>query len=78
MKSEADKDKVMGNLRKLKGTEDLFEKISITPDYSSNDREMIKDKVKEAKKQQEENPGRIFKVRGDPKNGLRIVSYAKP
>ena len=78
MKSEAEKDKVMGNLRKLKGTEYLFGKISITSDYSSNDREMIKDKVKEAKKQQEENPGRIFKVRGDPKNGLRIVSYAKP
>ena len=78
MKSEAEKDKVMRNLRKLKGTEELFGKISITSDYSSNDREMIKDKVKEAKKQQEENPWRIFKVRGDKKNGLRIVSYAKP
>ena len=67
MKSEADKDKVMGNLRKLKGTENLFGKISITSDYSSNDREMIKDKVKEAKKT----------ARGKPRENIQSTGRSK-
>ena len=78
MKSTADKDKVMNNLRKLKGTEKDFGKISVTHDYTSTDREKIKEFTNKAKQKSEEDPTRVYKVRGDPKNGLRIVSFAKP
>ena len=77
MSNEDDKQKVMANLRMLKGMEDEFGKISLTDDYTSTDREMIKAKVEEAKELGKRNPERIYKVRGDPKNGLRIMSFAK-
>ena len=77
MSNEDDKQKVMANLRMLKGMEEEFGKISVTDDYTSTDREMIKAKVEEAKELGKKNPKRIYKVRGDPKNGLRIMSFAK-
>ena len=77
MKTEAEKEEVMGNLRKLKGTEWEFGKISVTRDYSSTEREKIKEYAAKAKAQGEQDPTKIFKVRGDPKNGLRIISYKR-
>ena len=77
MKSTAAKEKVMGNLRRLKDTEDQFGKISITDDYSSTEREKIKEFSDRAREQGKADPTRVFKVRGDPKNGLRIISFVK-
>lgn len=77
MKSDGDKEKVMDNLRRLKGTEEEFGKISVTHDYTSTDREKIKEFTNRAKQKSEEDPSRVYKVRGDPKNGLRIISYEK-
>ena len=77
MKSCEDKELVMGNLRKLKGTEEVFGKISVTHDYSNTDREKIKEFATKARLQGQQDPTRIYKVRGDPKNGLRIISYKK-
>ena len=77
MKTSDDKEKVMGNLRKLKGTEYEFGKISVTHDYSSTDREKIREFATKAKLQGQQDPTRVYKVRGDPKNGLRIISYKK-
>ena len=77
MKSDDDKDSVISNLSKLKGTEDVFGKISITSDYTKSERDQIKAMADKAKEQSASNKDRIYKVRGDPKNGLRIVSFAK-
>ena len=51
-----------------------FRKISVTCDYSPEERLMIREKVEEAKKKTEqEGEGKfIFKVRGSPLNGLEI------
>lgn len=79
METKATKHEVMANLRRLKDTEDQFGRISITDDYTSTERE--REKIKEftvrAREQGKADPTRIFKVRGDPKNGLRIISYGK-
>ena len=77
MKTEAEKDSVMANLRKLKGTEEEFGKISVTRDYTSSERDQIKEYTTKAAKQNEEDPTRVYKVRGDPKNGLKIISYKR-
>ena len=78
MKSKAEKEQVMANLGKLKGTEREFGKISVTHDYTSSDREKIRKFTHEARLKSEADPSRVFNVRGDPKNGLRIISYLKP
>ena len=77
MKTEVEKEEVMANLKKIKGTEEEFGKISVTRDYSSTEREKIRDYAAKAKAQGEQDPTRIYKVLGDPKNGLRIISYKK-
>jgi hypothetical protein len=71
------KDDVMANLKRLKGSEEEFGKISVTDDYTASEREMIKDFSDRAKEQGKKDPTRVFKIRGDPKNGLRIIAYKK-
>ena len=77
LKSGEDKEKVMRNLGKLKNTERYFGKISLKDDHTANEREQIRKLTSEAKKKCEEDPDRDFKVRGDSKNGWRIVSFPK-
>ena len=77
MKCKTDKEKVMGNLKRLKGTEDDFGKISVSDDYTASEREEIKTWVQKAKDKTALDSDRIYKVRGDPKNGLRLVWFNK-
>ena len=77
MKTKVAKEKVMGSLGRLKGTEEEFGKISVTDDYTALEREKIREYSIKAKEQGKKDPTRFFKVRGDPKNGLRIISYKK-
>ena len=77
MPTKASKDEVISNLRKLKGTEEEFGKISVTDDYTASERKQIQDFVKKAREQGKQDTSQIFKVRGDPKNGLRIVAFKK-
>ena len=77
MMSKDDKDKAMGNLRVLKGTGDKFGKISVTDDYTNAEREEIKSWVEKAKERSAEDTDKIYKVRGDPKNGLRLIWFKK-
>ena len=65
----------LSNLKLLKGTVEGFGKISVTDDYTSHEREQIKSWVKIAAKKSEEDSDKVYKVRGDEKNGLRLVSY---
>ena len=77
MKTKEDKEKAMGNLRRLKGTQDDFGKISVTDDYTTSEREEIKSWVEKAKEKTSQDPDKVYKVRGDPKNGLRLVWFNK-
>ena len=78
MKTKDDKEKVMRNLGRLKGTERYFGKISVKDDYTSNERDQIRKLTEQAKHQSEENKdNKVFKVRGNAKNGWRIVSFPR-
>ena len=77
MKSKADKNAVMSRLNRLKDTEDEFGKISITEDYTQTEREMIKTWSTKAKEKTDADKDHVYKVRGDPKNGLRLVRFKR-
>ena len=77
MKTKTGKESVMSNLSKLKGTEEEFGKISVTEDYTKTEREEIRKFTAKAREQQQNDSTRVYKVRGDPKNGLRVISYKK-
>ena len=77
MRSIEDKVKVMNNLNKLKGTQDDLGKISITEDYTTTEREEIRRWVKKAENMSAEDPEKIYKVRGDPKNGMKLIWFAR-
>ena len=77
MSTKAFKEEVMANVRRLKDTAETFGKISVTDDYTATERQQIQDFVKKAREQGAQDTSRVFKVRGDPKNGLRIMSYKK-
>ena len=67
----------MENLNKLKNAPEKLRNISVTDDYTKEERQIIRSKVDEAtKKTQEEGDGKyIWKVRGSPKNGLRLMRF---
>ena len=75
MKSKDDKYAIMSRLGRLKNTEDDFGKISITEDYTQSEREMIKSWSSKAKEKSAGDKDFIYKVRGDPKNGLKLVRF---
>ena len=77
MKSKEDKMKVMSNLNKLKGTENDLGKISVTDDYTNTERDEIRRWVQKAQEKSAQDPENIYKVRGDPKNGMRLIWFPK-
>lgn len=77
MPTKEAKEEVMSNLRLLKDTVDTFGKISVTDDYTSIERQNIKNFSERAREQGRKDPSRVYKVRGDPKNGLRIIAFKK-
>ena len=77
MASSDEKDFIMGNLEHLKGSED-FGKIRVTDDYTNGERDLIRHWVKEAEKKSAADVNMLYRVRGDPKNGLRLMSFARP
>ena len=79
MKNEMDKDSIMANLRKLKGKEN-YKGVSVTDDHTIKDRNLIKEWAEKAKLANEEEPDDSlyeWKVRGSPKNGLRLKKFRK-
>ena len=77
---EDDKDKVLDNLCNLKGMR-CYKGISITPDFTQSERQLIKsynDQAKSKNSEEEENlTNYVWRVRGTPKNGLTIRRYIK-
>ena len=77
--TENDKEKVMNNLRNLKGNA-MYTGISITDDYTMSERTMIKEYANRAKEEntnEPENSKYVWRVRGTPKNGLTIKKLMK-
>ena len=74
MKSVREKGKVMSRLGRLKGADKVFKKISVTDDYTMEEREEIKRWVIMAKeKNMSGTTDYVWKVRGTPKEGLRLA-----
>ena len=80
MDNEQEKDNIMGNLRKLKGAEEKYKKLRITDDLTREEREEIKNWVNKAKSKNTEegdSSRHVWRVRGSPKNGPRLVKVAR-
>ena len=77
MSTNIDTDYVMRNLKRLKNTENKFGKIRVTNDYTSGEREQIKNWVKKVEEKSSGDSNFIYRVRGDPKNGLRLVAFTR-
>ena len=77
MASVQNKDNIMRNLGKLKDAPENLRKISVTDDYTQEERESIRQKVAEAKKMTEtKGEGKyVWRVRGTPKNGLILRRF---
>ena len=68
----------MSRLSNLKKAEEKFHKISITADYTIQEREEIQRFVVEAKKKNESETENVFwRVRGSPKTGLGLQKVPK-
>ena len=79
MHSEQGKDRIMENLKQLKGQE-KYQGISVTDDHTIKDRNLIKDWIEKAKEANASEPVDSpyqWKVRGTPKNGMRLKKFQK-
>ena len=77
MKTSQEKDEIMSRLVNLKNAEEEYRKISIKDDYTFQERLLVKQWLKKAEdKNQAENTDK-WKVRGNPKNGFRLVKIIK-
>ena len=77
MKSAADKNKIMSSLNKLKNASEPLRGISVRDDYTIEERQLIKSMTEEAKRKNEADNVTHWKVRGTPKNGLRVVKITR-
>ena len=77
MKSADDKEKVMSSLKKLKDADAAYHGLSIRDDYTIEERELIRKFVQDAAKRNETENTTAWKVRGTPKNGLRLVKITR-
>lgn len=80
LKSEEEKDTLMLRLPNLRNAEAHFRKISVTNDYTVEEREEVRrfvDMAKVANDNEPQDSKFIWKVRGDPKNGLQVKKFPK-
>ena len=77
MQSLSEKEEFMSKLWMLKNVRMKFKNLSITNDYTLDERKMIKECVAEANRRNTTGTkGYLWKVRGTPKEGLRIIKIA--
>ena len=74
MESTSDKELVMSRLPNLKNAEERYRKCSVRDDYTFEERQLIKEWVKKADEKNNAENTNTWKVRGTPKNGLRLVN----
>jgi len=80
LSNEEERHKMLSNLTNLKGNMS-YKGISITEDYTLNERKLIKEFSEQAKlkniKEETDNSNFIWRVRGTPKNGLILKKFIK-
>ena len=72
-----DKESIMANLKNLKNADTIYHSLSIRDDYTIKERELISRYAEDAKKKNVAENTTEWKVRGTPKNGLRLVRITK-
>ena len=81
MNTEEERNRILSNLRILNGIPE-YKNIIVTEDFTITERRMIKDwsdKAKVKKKKNESPDSKfVWRVRGSPKNGLRLKRFPKP
>ena len=77
MQSTEDKDQIMCRLVNLKNAEEQYKAISVKDDYTLEERDLIRHWVKKAEEKNKKENTTEWKVRGTPKNGLRLVKVTK-
>ena len=73
LNSPEDKEQIMSSLKKLKNAEAPLRRISVRDDYTIEERQLIKSMQEEAKRRNTADNVTHWKVRGTPKNGLKVV-----
>ena len=73
MESQTRKSEFMSKLGRLRHGPEKFQKISITDDYTQEERKEIRRWVEEARKRTKEEDGYAWKVRGSPRSMLRLI-----
>ena len=74
MKNSDEKEEFMSKLWMLKNATTRYQNISITHDYTLEERNMIRKWVEEAKRRNTHGTDEYrWKVRGTPRTGLRLV-----
>ena len=76
MESNERKSEIMSKLWKLKHGPARFQKISITEDFTQEERKEIKRWVDEAKERTKQEDGYIWKIRGSPRSKLRFIKLS--
>jgi len=74
MNSPKEKELVMSRLPNLQTADDIYRKCSVRDDYTYEERQLIKEWVKKAEEKNNNENTNTWKVRGTPKNGLRLVN----
>ena len=73
MSSIEHKNLVLSRLVNLRNAEDKYRRISIKEDYTFEEREMVRNWKKKVDERNKAENSSEWRLRGDPKNGLRIV-----
>ena len=77
MNNAAEKESIMSRLVNLKNAEEIYRSLSVRDDYTVEERAQINEWVNRAEQKNQEENTRDWKVRGTPKNGLRLVKITK-
>ena len=77
MTSVEHKDMVMSRLVNLKTAEDRYRRISVKEDYTYEERELVRQWKKKVDEKNKAQNTTDWRLRGDPKNGLRLVKVNK-
>ena len=77
MDNLSDKESIMSRLSNLKNAEPIYRSVSVRDDYTIEERELVREWVKKAEDKNKEYNTQVWKVRGTPKNGLRLAKITK-
>ena len=73
MNSVEDKDQIMARLSNLRTAEQQYRNIIVKDDYTPEERDLVKTWHKKAEEKNKAENTKEWKVRGTPKNGLRLI-----